>query len=207
MNVAAIGMRVHSGWGALVVVTGDPPEIEVLDRRRIIIADPQIAGAKQPYHCAAKMELPESEQYLRKCAAISEGLALAAIRELIQELRNRDYRAAGSAVLLASGRELPALAEILASHALIHTAEGEFFRKAVWTACERLNLPVAGFRERDLDAQLDSVFGRGAPHLQRRIASLRKSLGSPWTEDQKKASLAASIILREHEKAECGHYR
>src|SRR5947209_7646054 len=61
MKAAAIGMRIHSGWGALVVLTGDAPDVAVLDRRRIVITDPQIPGAKQPYHFAAEMEPSESE--------------------------------------------------------------------------------------------------------------------------------------------------
>jgi hypothetical protein len=197
MKVAVIGIRVHSGWAALVAVTGDPPEIEVADRHRIVITDPQLRGAKQPYHFAAEMEIRESEEYLRNCAAVSEGLAITALRKVIQDLHTRNYRAARAAVLLASGRPLPSLAEILASHPLIHTAEGEFFRKALWKACERLNIPVTGLRERDLDEHIHAAFGRVAPHLQRRIATLRNSLGSPWTEDQKKASLAASTFLRD----------
>lgn len=201
MKAAAIGMRMHSGWGALVVVTGDPREVEVLDRRRIVITDPQLPGAQQPYHFAAEMELPESEKYLRVCTAASEALALVAVRDVVQELHSRNYRIIGSAVLLASGRPLPTLSKILSSHPLIHTAEGEFFRKAVWTACQRLNLPVTGFRERDLDEQAHTVFGRVAYQLQRRISSLGKELGSPWTQDQKRASLAASIVLWKRQEA------
>jgi len=198
MDVAAIGMRMHSGWGALVVISGDPPYIEVRDRRRIVITDSQTPGAKQPFHFAAQMERPESEQYLRNCAAISEDLAVAAIRNVVQELKSRRYRITGSAIMLASGHPLPALSEILASHALIHSAEGEFFRNAVWKACQRLNLPITGFRERDLNDQAGAAFGKTAPDVQRRIATLRNSVGSPWTEDYKKASLAACIILRNH---------
>jgi hypothetical protein len=195
MNDAVIGMRVHSGWGALVAVTGDAPGIEVLDRQRIVITDPQIPGSKQPYHFAAETELLEAERFLAKCIAISEELAWAAIRDVIRKLHHRDYQVTRAAILLASGRSLPALSEILVSHPLIHTAEGEFFRQAVSQACERLNLLVTGFRERDLDEQVQTAFGPVAPQLQQRIAGLGKSLGSPWTEDQKKATLAASIAL------------
>jgi hypothetical protein len=196
MKRAAMGVRMHSGWGALVAVAGDPAKIEVLGRRRIVIVDERAARAKQPYHFAAQMEVREAEQYLRKCAEESEELAAAAIGKAIEEMRERSYRITGLAMLLASGRALPELPGILASHALIHTAEGEFFRRAVWRACERLNVCVRGFRERDLDEQVETAWAGAAAGLQRRIASLGKSIGAPWTEDQKRASLAASIILR-----------
>jgi len=46
----------------------------------------------------------------------------------VADLRGKGYRPVGSALLLASGRPLPKLETILASHALIHTADGEHFR-------------------------------------------------------------------------------
>jgi hypothetical protein len=196
MKPAAIGMRIHSGWGALVVVAGDGPEIDVLDRRRIVLIDAQTPGAKQPYHFAAEMELRGAGQYLRKCAAASESLAVEAIRKVVEEIEERRYVVNGVGMLLAAGRPLPELAAILASHALIHTAEGEFFRQAVARACERLEIPVTGFRERDLDERIGAAFASAGPELRRRIAGLGKSIGAPWTEDQKKAALAASIVLK-----------
>ncbi len=196
MTDAAIGIRMHSGWGALLATSGDAAMVEVIDRKRIVIADPgNVPGATQPYHFAAKMALPEAKKYLSNCAKVSEHLALTAIQTVVRELHSREYRIVGSAVLLASGRTLPTLPEILASHPLIHTAEGEFFRTVFWRACESLDIPVTGIRERDLDECAHALFGKVSPQVWRRISGLKSSLGSPWTEDQKKASLAASIVL------------
>ncbi len=197
---AAIGFRVHSGWGALVAVSGKPGAVEVIDRRRIVITDPKIPGAKQPYHFAEKLALQAAEKYLANCAAVSERLALAAVRDIIRELHGRDYRVVGSAILLASGRPLPPLSQILNSHALIHTAEGEFFRRIFREACERLKIRVTGFRERELDERAKAVFGRAAAPLRRKITKLGKSLGPPWTQDQKTAALAAWMVLAAGQK-------
>jgi hypothetical protein len=181
---AAIGVRAHSGWAALVAVTGRPGSVRVLDRRRIVIADPQTPGAKQPYHFAEKLELGAAEKHLESCAAVSQRLALSAIGHVVKELKG--YEIAGAAVLLASGRQLPSLPDILRSHALIHTAEGEFFRLIVRQACERLGICVTGIREKEL--------GEGsALHLE--IARLGKIVGPPWTQDQKMAALAAMKVL------------
>lgn len=184
MMRAAIGVRAHSGWAALVAVTGKPGSVQVLDRRRIVIADPQARGTKQPYHYAETLELRAAEKHLASCTAASERLALAAIREVVEELNS--YEVAGAAILLASGRPLPKLPDILASHALIHTAEGEFFRRVVRNACEGLGIGVTGIREREL--------GEGSA-LQREIANLGKIVGPPWTQDQKMATLAAMTVL------------
>jgi hypothetical protein len=195
MKRAALGVRMHSGWGVLVAVAGNADSLEVLDRRRIVTADPETAGAMQPYHHAAKLELPQSEKYLANGAAASERLALAAISEVVRELEKRQYRVVGCAILLASGRPLPTLAKVLASHALIHTADGEFFRDAVRHACERLRIPITAIRERDLDERAQTVFGKAGKQVQGGIASLGSSVGPPWTKDHKAAALAASMIL------------
>src|SRR5258708_3996478 len=51
-QAAALGFRAHSGWAVGVVVTGSRSNLEVLERRRIEIADAAIPGSKQPYHAA-----------------------------------------------------------------------------------------------------------------------------------------------------------
>lgn len=193
MKQAALGVRMHSGWGVLVAVCGEPESLEITDRRRIVVTQPAVPGGNQPYHYAANLKLPEAERYLANSAAVSERLAFAAIEEVIRKLE--EYRVAGSAVLLASGRALPPLAKVLVAHPLIHTAEGEFFRSAVSRACERLQIPVTAIRERDLEEQAKTAFGNRAKEVKRSIASLGSSIGSPWTKDHKTAALAAAIIL------------
>lgn len=195
MKTAAIGIRVHSGWGALVAVSGATGAEEVVERSRIEITHPKMPGAVQPYHFAEKMELKQAERHITKCAEASASLALAALREVLGQLESRDYRVTGSAILLSSGRPIPELAKILASHAMIHTAEGEFFRHAFRQALEQLKIPVTGIRERDLQAGAQSRFGKAAAQLQKRIDAMGRSLGPPWTTDQKTAALAACMVL------------
>jgi hypothetical protein len=195
MNHAAIGVRMHSGWGALVAVSNSAGTVEVIDRRRVTITTPGAPGAIQPYHYAENLELPEAEEFLGNCLAASKRLALAAVQDVVGELRGRDYLVVGSAVLLASGRPLPPLSKILASHALIHAAEGEFFREAFSKACEGLDLSITGFRERNLDECVQTTFGKAATRMWQQISTLGRSLGPPWTKDQKTAALAALVVL------------
>ncbi len=185
----------HSGWGVLVAVSLNGDKVEVIDRRRIVTIDPKMAGAKQPYHHVARHTLPDAEKFLTNCAAVSERLSSSAVGDAVRDLDARKYRVAGCAVLLASGRTLPPLEKILASHPLLHTAEGEFFRNAVRSACERLKIPVMAIRERELDERTKAAFGKAASRVQRRIAGLGKFLGAPWTKDHKSAALAASLVL------------
>jgi len=195
MKKAAFGVRVHSGWAAFVCVSGDPAAPEIVDRRRIVMIEPAVEGGKQPYHFAERLNLEEAERHLEKCLEVSQRLAFQAIREIFDAVTARNYRVVGCGMLLASGRTLPALPNILASHALIHTAEGEFFRKVVREACEHCRVPVVGIRERELGERGVAVFGKAAPRVQQRISGLGKTVGSPWTQDEKCAALAALIVM------------
>ena len=123
----------------------------------MVIIEPTMKGTKQPYHFAETLSLEEAERHIQKCAAASQRLALKAIREMLDAVSAQNCRVLGCAMLLASGRALPTLQKILASHALIHTAEGEFFRKAVREACEHCGIPVVGIRERELDERANAT--------------------------------------------------
>jgi hypothetical protein len=199
MKPAAIAIRAHSGWGAAVVVSGTPANLRIIDRKRIAITDSTIAGSNQPYHFAQNQTLPQAEAYLADCAALSERLASEALAAIVTQLHQSNYVPVGCAILLASGRALPALPEILAAHPLIHTAEGEFFRQAFRKASEHLGIPVTGIRERDLNGRAEAMFGSRTPKLQQELANLGRSVGPPWTSDQKSASLAALLVLATHQ--------
>jgi hypothetical protein len=201
MKRAAFGVNMHSGWGVLVAVSCDSNSVELLDRKRIVVAAPEIPGAIQPYHFAAQLDPPEQEKHLAHCAESSSQLAATAIAGVVRELDERHYGIVGAAILLASARPLPPLAKILAAHPLIHTAEGEFFRHAVHAACEGLHIPVTAIRARELDERAKVAFANSASQVQRSIALLGSAIGPPWTKDHKTAALVAALILVRNKKA------
>src|SRR5258708_39863165 len=95
MRHAAIGARMHSGWRALVAVSNDAGSIEIIERRRIIITTPGTSGGNQPYHFARSLELPDAEKFLPERFVTSKDLALTAVRDLADELRERQYHVVG----------------------------------------------------------------------------------------------------------------
>lgn len=192
---AALGLRAHSGWAALVAVAGAARKPAVVERRRLQTADPAIPGSKQPYHAAEGWELTKATKYLQRCTARSRLLARQALRSVINALKKRGYEVVGCGVLLGSGRSLPELAGILASHPLIHTAEGQMFRDVLVHAGRRCRLPVTGIKERELFAQAASRLRLPVRTLQRRIAEMGQDLGPPWTQDQKLAALVGWLAL------------
>ena len=123
MKPAAMGVRMHSGWGVLVAVSAENGKPMVIARERIEVVDGESGGKKQPYHFARTMSLGAAEKYLGKCAEDSQRLAEAAIGGISASLRERGFRVARCAVLTGAGRALPELSKILAAHPLVHTAE------------------------------------------------------------------------------------
>src|SRR5262245_4733002 len=141
MQRAIIGIRVHSGWGALVAIHGQGENLEIVERRRVDIIEPRTPGAAQPFHFVENFQVTKARDFIEKCSTVSRRLALAAIENIAGELRERSFEISAVAILLSSGRPLPAFEKILQSHAMIHTAEGEFFRQAFREAAEALGIP------------------------------------------------------------------
>jgi hypothetical protein len=196
MRRAAIGIRVHSGWGALVAVSHENATIEILDRRRVSITGSTDGGANQPYHSARNLQIAEAETLLTNAFAAAHTTASSGLREVMDVLHGQKYRITGCAILMSAARPLPSLEKILAAHPLLHTAEGQFFRDAFAKACESNALPVTKIRERDLDLALTEKFARATTRIKKQIDLAARPLGPPWTTDQKLATLAALLSLK-----------
>jgi hypothetical protein len=149
----------------------------------------------QPYHAAEGRKLNEAAALIARYETSARRLALRAQKAVAEDLARRGYEPVAAAILLASGRPLPALESILASHALIHTADGEHFRAALAHACERSGIPVTGVRERDLPQRAEAALKRPSSDLTAEVAALGRALGPPWTQDQKLAALAGWVAL------------
>jgi hypothetical protein len=197
MSRAALGISVHSGWGALVAITSEAGEFQLIGRWRLEVIEANMPGGKQPYHFVEEFELRAAEKHLKTCAAISQRLASAAVREIVEKLKHVNFEIKAGAILLSSGRALPALPQILVSHALIHTAEGVFYRGIFREAFEVSGIRVSGISSRELENRAMTAFGKKAASIQEKISKFGKSIGPPWTSDHKTAALAAAIVLAE----------
>ena len=85
--------------------------------------------------------------------------------------------------------------QILASHALIHTADGELFREALLHASERCGLETFTAKESELFEKASHTLHLKADELGRRLVHLGTAVGSPWTQDEKLAALVAWLSL------------
>jgi hypothetical protein len=194
---AAVGFRVHSGWAAVVVVWLEKGAPVVLDRKRAHLVKTFSYTFRQPYHTAEKMPLAEARKFVAQVQTEARELACRAVDEMQSSLEDLKIKLTRGSLLLASGRPLPDLEKILASHALIHTADGELFRESIVHGCARCGVKMESIKERELLEQAGTALHLKTTELMRRVTELGKPLGPPWSQDEKFATLAAWLALRE----------
>jgi hypothetical protein len=192
---AALGFRVHSGWTALVAVCVDRGAPVVLARQRVHLVEAFTYEFRQPYHTAKKMLDGQAREFISKMQAEARRLAYGAVRELKSRTEEQGAKLARCGLLLASGRPLPALDKVLASHALIHAADGELFREALLHASARCGLREFRIKEKELLDRAGNAFHLSSADLMGRVTELGRSFGSPWSQDEKFATLAAWLAL------------
>jgi hypothetical protein len=188
---AAVGFRVHSGWAAAVAVCVEKGAPVVLARQRVHLVETFTYEFRQPYHTAEKMPLGQAREFIARMQAEARRLAYRAIREIESRTQEQGVKLTRCGLLLASGRPLPPLEKILASHALIHTADGELFREALLHGSERFGLQEFTIKEKELLERAGQVFRAQPNEVMGRVTELGRSLGPPWSQDEKFATLAA----------------
>jgi hypothetical protein len=87
------------------------------------------------------------------------------------------------------------LDRVLASHALLHAAEGELYRDALSEAAEREGLRVVRFVKNEVRSEAAAAQGWKLEQLEARLAEIGRLAGTPWTKDEKDATAAAMLAL------------
>ncbi|RSL16883.1 hypothetical protein EDE15_2410 [Edaphobacter aggregans] len=195
MKNAAVGFSAHSGWTALVAISLEEGSPLVLLRQRPHLVKTFTYEFRQPYHSAKKGPPSEAPSIISHVRADARRLAYQAIHSVQTRLQEQNYELNRCGLLLASGRPLPALPQILLSHALIHTADGELFREALIHASLRCGFEVFTAKESVLLETASHTLHLQPDELVRRLTDLGSGLGSPWTRDEKFAALVAWLSL------------
>lgn len=174
MTRAALGFKTHTGWAAVVAVAGG----EVLLKRRIEMARDFATGAV--FHAGQELPFEKAKALIESSEARFVAIARDSIEGLLGELRGCEV--VGSGIVAGNPKPLPPLDAILKSHALVHAAEGELYRRVVARACEACRIPAR------------MVALKNGGHAAE-IAAMGKKSGRPWAADQKEAALAALLVL------------
>lgn len=179
----------------MVVLGGTPREPLVLARERLELSDAKLAGSKQPYHAIEGLPIAEARARLARFEAAAARLAASGLRALAHTARAAGVEALAAGILDSAGRGGATLEAILASHALIHTADGQHFRAALQAGCAAQGLPATRIRQRDLVTLAGAELKRSPEELRAQVARLGREIGAPWGADQKGAALIAWLLL------------
>jgi predicted NBD/HSP70 family sugar kinase len=161
----AIGITVHTGWGACVVVGGSPREPEIVANRVIELLE---HAERFCYHRAAEMTAASAREWLTRVRA----KALARARSELAPLLAEQVRLGA---IVAKDGPLPDLDTALTTHLRIHSAEGLFYRDVFRDACQ--------------------IPWRIIPPASLEITALGNLVAKPWGRDQKLAALAAWQVM------------
>jgi hypothetical protein len=173
----------------------------VIDRRRITLVEPRSPGGVQPYHVARTMDLSKAEEFIQTVILAVDRTALLAVRDFAEAINGMGHQIPCCGIVLASGRALPSLEATLRSHAMVHTAEGELYRAAIARAAKNLNWRCVRVPERDLYKLAAKQIRIPEPNLKLRITEMGRGLGSPWSADEKCATLVAWLALAGFEQS------
>jgi hypothetical protein len=188
----AIGFREHTGWAAAVTLAGPAEEPTLLDRRRLELLDDGLPA--QAYHVAQTLPLADAERLVAEVRAAALAHGTGAVSLLVEDLRRAGHRVVGAAV--APAKPTPGdLARILASHALLHAAEGELFRDVLVggaAGCDVTVLRVAPASSAD---EVADAAGLTPTEVTEHLVAMGRAAGPPWREDQRLAATAAWLVL------------
>jgi hypothetical protein len=194
-ETAAIGFSPHSGWAAMVVLGGSAAEPDLLARSRLQLIDDHDPESKQPYHAVEFLCVEEATGRLDGYMAVATRRAHDSIRAQCEQLRERGIVIKSVGIVDSSSRKQVSLPAILASHALIHAADGDHFRNALFVAAEQCRLQVCRIPAKGLEAHAAKRLRLPANRILATVNKLGLGKGPPWGADQKKAALLAWTLL------------
>jgi hypothetical protein len=181
----------------MVVLGGTAADPTLLARSRLQLIDDHDPESKQPYHAVEFLCVEEATGRLDGYMAVATGRAQAALRAQLEELKGRDISLKSVGIIDSSSRKRVSLQSILASHALIHAADGDHFRNALHAAAEQCRLGVCRVPAKALEAHAGKCLHMPASRMFDIVNKLGRDRGPPWGADQKKAALLAWTLLQQ----------
>ncbi|HYL60789.1 MAG TPA: hypothetical protein VEU51_18125 [Candidatus Acidoferrales bacterium] len=188
----AIGMRVKTGRATAIVVAGPPSSPIVVARKNLQLFDPAIPESHQPYH--AELELPpeESARAVPRALAAVRQCSIAALRDLLDEVRAAGHSVVAIALVAGSGADPESIRN---PHMRAHAREGQLFPRALADASTALGIRAAIVVEATTFADCAAALKKSEDSLKRQLAELGRAVGKPWSSEEKSATAAALTAL------------
>ena len=188
----AIGFRVKTGRATAVVMAGPVSAPRVLSRKSLQLWDPAIPESYQPWH--AELELPPAESARVVPAALKavERVALSALRELVGEIQPAPASILGISLVAGSATDPESIRN---PHMRAHAREGQLFPHALAVAAKTLRIPAVTIVESEVFASAAARLGKTPAALKLEVTELGRSVGKPWSAEEKAAAAGAWMTL------------
>jgi hypothetical protein len=195
---AALGVHLGSGRDGTGVVTAvgvTGPDVYGLAAAGRWELDLAAGGTGQLYHRARHLGEAEGQRLVTSGQAEVRARAEQGLRQIIREsaMSGVVIGCVAVPVDLDPDRAAVPLAQIVASHSLIHVAEAALYHEGLARAADAVGVPVVRFDSRSGDA-LSAVAVAGSPEdvddIVRRFGA---ELGRPWRRSHRDAAAAALI--------------
>lgn len=170
----ALGLCSRTGSAVAVAVDG----VALVGRWALDLTEGRAPG--QVYHVVADLPLPQAEALVRQAIDTVTELATRRLRELQAAVGTLD--AVG--VVIGDHPVPESIPAILASHPLMHAAEGQLYRNALLDATARVGLRGIGLARGQAAHKL-------AGDLAGPVRRLGTAAGPPWRKEHKLAAVAA----------------
>lgn len=125
---AAVGCRAHTGWAALVVAGGEVERSAVVLRTRVELSDPERRVRRNVFHAARGLEPAVAAEVVEASRRIAAEQAAAALERTVCQAADAGAVVRACAVVVGPPAGELRLESILASHALVHAAEGRLYQ-------------------------------------------------------------------------------
>ena len=178
-STIVIGVVTRTGSAVAVTLSGPAATPRFRARREIGLVPPGLAA--QPCHTAAGMDLAAAGQMIGQAESAAEQAAAAGLRALAGTLLASAIR--GVAVVVKAVSVPDHLADILRSHAWMHSAEGMLHRQAVLAAAAK-----CGWMARAVEQS-------ALPAAEHALIALGQAARRPWRRIEKDAARAAITML------------
>jgi hypothetical protein len=177
------------------VVAGAVARPEVVLRGRAELGDPRGRVRRNVYHAARALEPAAAADLVEAAERIAAERAADALGRALREATDEGAVVRSCAVVVGTFAGDARLETILASHALVHAAEGRLYQGALLQAAESRRLDTIEVPKRSIWEQGEASLGIARDELRQWLDQLRREVGPPWAEDQKLAALAGWIAL------------
>jgi hypothetical protein len=174
----ALGFCSRTGSAEAVAVDVRAGAVALVGRWSVDLLDGRAPG--QVFHVAQPLPAGRAEALVRRTIETVTAIATGRLDELLRGIGG----VAAVAVVVGDFPVPDALPKILASHALMHAAEGRLYRDALLDA-------AAACGVRGVEVPRTLAAGRLVGDLAAHVATLGVSAGRPWRKEHKLAAVAA----------------